>query len=60
MVNVPSEWMRKQQDNLRKAISDLEEHQRSLPVDDQEKLSHIIDRLKDTLNGDEAYAGTWS
>ena len=57
MTDVPPEWLAEQQNKIRQAIKDLEEHSQTISGDEQEKVKQTIQKLAGTLHGDEEAAG---
>ncbi|UEM24391.1 hypothetical protein JL100_032730 (plasmid) [Skermanella mucosa] len=57
MTVVPPEWLAEQQNKIRQAIKDLEEHSLTISGDEQEKVKQTIQKLAETLHGYEKAAG---
>jgi hypothetical protein len=60
MVDVQPEWLAEQQSKIRRAISDLEKYCEDLPDEKKHTINETIERLKETLHGDERHSGKWT
>jgi hypothetical protein len=59
MADVPPEWLAEQQNKIRQAIKDLEEHSRTISGEEQEKVKGIMRKLVETLHNDEQISGKY-
>jgi hypothetical protein len=59
MADVPPEWLAEQQNKIRQAIRDLEEHSRTISGEEQEKVKGIMRKLVETLHNDEQISGKY-
>lgn len=60
MTEVPPEWLAEQQRKIRQAIRDLEEHVQRLPDEQRGSIEQTIQRLTETLHGDEEIVGKYT
>jgi hypothetical protein len=60
MAEVPPEWLAEQQRKIRQAIKDLEEYVQRLPDEQRGSVEQTIQRLTETLHGEEEIVGKYT